>query len=547
MAPATTTPLRTVAVLGASYGGAHAAQVIAAGLPDGWRVVLIDRNSHVNHVYVLPRLAILPGHEHKAFVPTTNIFNLADRTDPTRHIFLHAHILALHSHSLTLSCAFPEHGIGADGVLGFEYAVYALGSRMPAPLDLWGEHGPHQAQDGLVQSPEGVKDGEKDEKFGGTKSEGIAWLKRAQARIAAARSVLVVGGGALGIQFATDIAALHPGARVTLLHSRARLLPRFDERLHGEVLHALESLGVMPILGERLAPALPGDKPGVYRTSKGREIEAELVLRCTGQTPNTALLRALDVHLVEEESGQARALRTMQVAVASPLRPCQEEVVSEPMRRVETRREEGAREEASKREEMKGGEGGQPTLEDVLATLTLSDSSSPSALLSASSASPTVPEHDVDLEPGAEEEDIHTPYPHLFAIGDAAAAFGAVPAGHNAYWQAGVAGRNVLRLIRRDERRARAPRDGAAQMGGEDGTARGGEDGGEEKDEDLEQYMPGPPAIKVSLGLTKNAYEVSGSVGVGREERADLSACAIWPYFGCAVADPDAEVGEIYS
>jgi hypothetical protein len=33
----------------------------------------------------------------------------------------------------------------------------------------------------------------------------------------------------------------------------------------------------------------------------------------------------------------------------------------------------------------------------------------------------------VDLE--------HTPYPHLFVTGDAADAFGAIPAGHNAYAQ----------------------------------------------------------------------------------------------------------------
>ena len=55
---------KTVVVLGASYGGpymmlaffqpkltnltikgAHAAQVLAANLPDDWRVILIDRNS----------------------------------------------------------------------------------------------------------------------------------------------------------------------------------------------------------------------------------------------------------------------------------------------------------------------------------------------------------------------------------------------------------------------------------------------------------------------------------------------------------------------
>lgn len=42
------TPMRTVAILGASYGGAHAAQMLAAKLPANYRVLAIDRNSHMN-------------------------------------------------------------------------------------------------------------------------------------------------------------------------------------------------------------------------------------------------------------------------------------------------------------------------------------------------------------------------------------------------------------------------------------------------------------------------------------------------------------------
>ncbi|KAI6100111.1 hypothetical protein EV401DRAFT_914682 [Pisolithus croceorrhizus] len=41
--------VHTVAVLGASYGGFRAAQLLATSLPNGWRVVLIERN--LNNVY----------------------------------------------------------------------------------------------------------------------------------------------------------------------------------------------------------------------------------------------------------------------------------------------------------------------------------------------------------------------------------------------------------------------------------------------------------------------------------------------------------------
>ncbi|KAJ7902418.1 hypothetical protein B0H13DRAFT_2513439 [Mycena leptocephala] len=150
-----------------------------------------------------------------------------------------------------------------------------------------------------------------------------------------------------------------------------------------------------------------------------------------------------------------------------------------------------------------------------------------------------------------------TPYPHIFAIGDAADAFGALPTGHNAWVQGEVAGRNVLRLISRH--------------GGNGITGKGE---GEKSDEELETYTPGPPAIKVfsrsspllpsALALAlpsfpssslpfplppssfvftphKMIYQVNGTVGVtvGKETRADLNAAAMWGVFGCPV-----EVGE---
>jgi chemotaxis response regulator CheB len=39
---------KTVVILGAAYGGARAARMLAQTLPSGWRLVVIDRNSHMN-------------------------------------------------------------------------------------------------------------------------------------------------------------------------------------------------------------------------------------------------------------------------------------------------------------------------------------------------------------------------------------------------------------------------------------------------------------------------------------------------------------------
>ncbi|KAG2100053.1 hypothetical protein BD769DRAFT_1677132 [Suillus cothurnatus] len=58
----TTSHMRTVVVLGGSYGGSRAAQVLAEGLPQGWRVVLTYES-----------YTVLTGHERKAFFPYYHI------------------------------------------------------------------------------------------------------------------------------------------------------------------------------------------------------------------------------------------------------------------------------------------------------------------------------------------------------------------------------------------------------------------------------------------------------------------------------------------
>jgi hypothetical protein len=61
-----------------------------------------------------------------------SILGLDEPLRERRRTFIQVTVLAL-----TLSLAIPELGVGGDGVLCFDYAAYALGSRLSAPLDLW--------------------------------------------------------------------------------------------------------------------------------------------------------------------------------------------------------------------------------------------------------------------------------------------------------------------------------------------------------------------------------------------------------------------------
>ncbi|KAG9312390.1 hypothetical protein JVU11DRAFT_6767 [Chiua virens] len=490
---------KTVAVLGGSYGGNRVAQILAAGLPSGWRVVLVDRNSHFNHVYNLPRYTVLPGHEHKAFIPYDNLFrNPSDPTSFSPHKRVHGTITSIHPHHITyttrtnsdnarLPPSGPSHiETTEEHVLRFDYAIYALGSHLPSPIDLWES----RATDIPLQAPNLAPSNLEKKNacpYTGLKDESVSWVRSRQRRIEAARQVLVVGGGALGIQFASDIAAIYPRKSVTLMHSRSRLLPRFDEALGDEAYQGLLALGVHVIFGERLdMSSFKGDgmndngdqETMSIKTVKGREIEADLVLLCTGQTPNTSLLHAMDPRTIDPATGMVRVSRTMQVLAL----------------------------EAKDTTTFD---------EDNL------DGAEPFKFAHAMWHPSTFSRRNAYSEADS-PYGFHTlVYPHLFAIGDAADAFGATKAGHSAYYQGELAARNVLRTHQRTE----------------GDPSNEGWDSGE--DLELEEYAPGPPMIKVSLGLTRSAYEVAGVVGTKDGGTDDLDAAVMWGIYGYKGIDDD--------
>ncbi|KAG9125991.1 hypothetical protein FRC07_005299 [Ceratobasidium sp. 392] len=381
-------------------------------------------------LYAFPRMAVLEGHEHKAFIPYTNIFKILnleqkrlDNPTSSGHNLIHAHVTRIESTRVFYTPITSTSALGASVELSIEYdyLIYGLGSHLPSPINVWADPVPERGQ------PE--SDLPKVNRHG-DKVEGTSWLRAAQARVKEAHSVLVVGGGALGVQFASDAAALYPHKDITLVHSGTRLLPRFGEWMHNSAMEGLKELGVTVLLSSRvdLRSAEDHDGKRTLRTVDGRRVGAELVLLCTGQRPNTSLLARLSPSSVSSQTGLVNVLRSMQL-----------------------------------------GPGGE------------SDTEGPEPV---------------------------SPIPHIFVIGDAADAFGALNAGHTAWVQAEIAARNVGRLVRGS-------------------------------DEALERYVAPPHAIKVSLGLDRAIYQSRGEYGRrGPDEcTLDLNTTSMWTRRGLSIDD----------
>lgn len=236
-------------------------------------------------------------------------------------------------------------------------------------------------------------------------------------------------------------------------------------------------------------------------------------LLCTGQQPNTSIMRSMDERTIDS-NGLIRVTREMQILVEPDSSTCPNVDLSRGSISRFCFNNHVLNGVADARRSSSAVVNIQPPRStSTSASCSLFLPSLSRSNLSIPSLSPTpLAANALDAQEKNGQESLgrirpqisNTLYPHIFAIGDAAAAFGALPAGHTAYYQAEVAARNVLRLVKRNE----TPRccivvekavGGVAEV-----RTRHTEDKKMEgEEEELERYDPGPPMIKLSLGLVR--------------------------------------------
>lgn len=179
-------------------------------------------------------------------------------------------------------------------VLDFEMCILATGAQSPAPIRPMPCTSLEEWQEALVQS---------------------------QQDIAAAQSVLIVGGGSCGIEVAGEITDMYPHKKVTIVHWDVGLLhpsdsggntrhtyvpPKTSQKLSNALESQLTSRGVRLILKDRVDlesakkpgqwGGQPGPLPGLCQIPlvSGRIVEADYVFNPTGNRPNASLVAFAD-------------------------------------------------------------------------------------------------------------------------------------------------------------------------------------------------------------------------------------------------------------
>jgi NADH dehydrogenase FAD-containing subunit len=154
------------------------------------------------------------------------------------------------------------------------------------------------------------------------KASSVEYLQNHQAGVQRSQSILIVGGGAVGVQMATDLKEYYPEKEVTVVQSRPRVMPNFHPGLHGLIKSRFDELGIRLITDSRVAippSGFPNDGSTFdVQLTNGTTESTQFVILATGQTPNNQLVANLKSSrrdaesVVNPDNGFIRIRPTMQ-------------------------------------------------------------------------------------------------------------------------------------------------------------------------------------------------------------------------------------------
>lgn len=104
-------------------------------------------------------------------------------------------------------------------------------------------------------------------------------------RLKKSKSVLVIGGGIVGVELAAEIIEKYPQKKLTIAHSKEHLMERCSKKVQVYAEFFFRERKVNLLLNEKAMPVKGG-----FVTDKGTKIKPDLAFLCTGIVPNYEFL-----------------------------------------------------------------------------------------------------------------------------------------------------------------------------------------------------------------------------------------------------------------
>ncbi|KAJ2721767.1 hypothetical protein GGI07_003760 [Coemansia sp. Benny D115] len=176
-----------VVIVGGSTAGLRAAKTIASLSTQGYTnlsITIIDKNEYYFHAIGAPRSIVDAEFGKKLFVPLKDIVDgMQASSSQSKHQFIHSTLTSINdNHTITLS---------NGQTLVYDYLVLATGARNRTPAHYDGTT-VAEAQSNVIKVYENIKK---------------------------AHDILIIGGGAVGVEMAGEIAGAYPDKKITLINS----------------------------------------------------------------------------------------------------------------------------------------------------------------------------------------------------------------------------------------------------------------------------------------------------------------------------------------
>ncbi|KXS10550.1 FAD/NAD(P)-binding domain-containing protein [Gonapodya prolifera JEL478] len=276
--------IKNVVIVGGSYAGCSAVLAAKDKLPPGYRIIVIEPRSHFHYTFAFLRASVVPDFERDLFIPYSGLF-----PEGSPNVLVHAKVSEVTSTHVVLDQSVTDARLSTETTttIPYAYLIYAAGAKHPSPTEM--------------------------ERIS-SKEDSVAELKDWQKQIIGAGRIVVVGGGGSGLEIAAEVAERYPRKKVVLVHSRQRYMEAYGEGIHDVIYDILNKFGVHMIFGERVVSS--EDVKGgatLVTTTKGTQIEADLVLWCTGLKPQSVPLQSLSPTSVDPKTGFVKVLPTFQI------------------------------------------------------------------------------------------------------------------------------------------------------------------------------------------------------------------------------------------
>ncbi|KAJ3064841.1 Apoptosis-inducing factor 2, partial [Rhizoclosmatium hyalinum] len=255
-------PVPTIVIIGGSFAGKGVAEGLDKSLRTKANIILIEEREAFYYQVGGLRAAVESNYAQHTWIPYSSLFqhNRSSR------------VIQARAETVTEK----EVKLSNGETIAFDYLVIATGVSHPAPGGA-----PFISKDDYVNE-----------------------MERIQMAVEKAESVVIVGGGVVGVELAGEIATDFHGKKVTIIHSASVLMDKItpSAATTKQVNSQLSALGVEVLLNTR-AMLLPGattllpDKkpynlsPHKIATTSGQIIQSDVQFICTGSIrPNTTFL-----------------------------------------------------------------------------------------------------------------------------------------------------------------------------------------------------------------------------------------------------------------